>query len=255
MRFSLNTVCLFPGRSFEEIFPQMKERGFDTFELWSLDGIDLAALKAQKDRFGMRLSACCPSFFILNDERRHEEYEAALRKVAAQASSLDCPSLITQVGQDTGAPRAQQHAAILKGLRRMEPILREYGLTLLVEPLNSVKDHKGYYLTDSNEGFDLIREVDSPRVRLLYDIYHQHHMGEDVLRRIEDNLGLIGHYHIAGHPNRDEKIFENFEYRAVFDLLKKHNVTAPVGVELFPSSEDALRQLLQNLRTVVYEND
>ena len=81
MRFSLNTVCLFPGRSFEEIFPQMKERGFDTFELWSLDGIDLAALKAQKDRFGMRLSACCPSFFILNDERRHEEYEAALRKV------------------------------------------------------------------------------------------------------------------------------------------------------------------------------
>ena len=143
MRFSLNTVCLFPGRSFEEIFPQMKERGFDTFELWSLDGIDLAALKAQKDRFGMRLSACCPSFFILNDERRHEEYEAALRKVAAQASSLDCPSLITQVGQDTGAPRAQQHAAILKGLRRMEPILREYGLTLLVEPLNSVKDHKG----------------------------------------------------------------------------------------------------------------
>ena len=143
MRFSLNTVCLFPGRSFEAIFPQMKERGFDTFELWSLDGIDLAALKAQKDRFGMRLSACCPSFFILNDERRHEEYEAALRKVAAQASSLDCPSLITQVGQDTGAPRAQQHAAILKGLRRMEPILREYGLTLLVEPLNSVKDHKG----------------------------------------------------------------------------------------------------------------
>ena len=143
MRFSLNTVCLFPGRSFEEIFPQMKERGFDTFELWSLDGIDLAALKAQKDRFGMRLSACCPSFFILNDERRHEEYEAALRKVAAQASSLDCPSLITQVGQDTGAPRAQQHAAILKGLRRMEPLLREYGLTLLVEPLNSVKDQQG----------------------------------------------------------------------------------------------------------------
>lgn len=69
--------------------PANEERGFDTFELWSLDGINLAALKAQKDRFGMRLSACCPSFFILNDERRHEEYEAALRKVAAQASSLD----------------------------------------------------------------------------------------------------------------------------------------------------------------------
>lgn len=247
MRFSLNTIGLFPGLSFDEAFSLMKENGFDTFEVWSLDNIDVPALKEAMDRHGVRLSTCCPSFFILNDPARHDEYEASLRKALEQVRLLNCPSLITQVGQDTGAPREEQHKAIVAGLRRMAPLLEEAGVTLLVEPLNNVKDHKGYYLTDSNEGFEIIREVGSPNVRLLYDVYHQHHMGEDVLRRIEDNLPLIAHYHIAAHPNRDDKIFEVFDYRAVFDLLQRHGVTAPVGVELFPKSLDDSLALLKKL--------
>lgn len=249
MRFSLNTIGLFPGLSFEETFTLMQKHGFDTFELWSLDNIDLPELREQMDRFGMKLSACCPSFFILNDANRHDEYEFSLRKALEHAAFLGCPSLITQVGQDTGAPRAQQHDAIVTGLRRMAPLLEQAGVTLLLEPLNDVKDHKGYYLTDSNEGFEIIEQVNSPRVRLLYDVYHQKHMGEDVLRRIEDHLPLIEHYHIAGHPNRDDRIFENFDYTAVFDLLRKHEVQSPVGVELFPKDVDASIALLQKLRS------
>jgi hydroxypyruvate isomerase len=248
MRFSLNTIGLFPGLSFDGAFRLMRDYGFDTFEVWSLDQIDLAALREEMDRYAVKMSTCCPSFFILNDESRHGEYESSLKKALENARFLSCPSLITQVGQDTGAPRAQQHEAILKGLRRMAPLLEGAGVTLLVEPLNDVKDHKGYYLTDSNEGFDLIREVDSPNVRLLYDVYHQRHMGEDVLRRIEDNLPLIAHYHIAGHPNRDDKIFENFDYRQVFDLLARRNVTSPVGVELFPKSLEDSCALLKKLQ-------
>ena len=248
MRFSLNTIGLFPGLSFEEAFRIMQEHGFDTFELWALDQIDIPALREQMESFNMKISTCCPSFFILNDPARHDEYEASLRKALDRADALGCPSLITQVGQDTGAPRQEQHAAIIAGLRRMAPLLEKAGVTLLVEPLNDVKDHKGYYLTDSNEGFDIIREVDSPRVRLLYDVYHQKHMGEDVLRRIEDNLPLIAHYHIAGHPNRDDKIFENFDYTAVFELLGKHNVQSPIGVELFPKSLEDTCALLRKLQ-------
>lgn len=109
-------------------------------------------------------------------------------------------------------------------------------MTLLVEPLNDVKDHKGYYLTDSLEGFALVEEAGSPRVRLLYDVYHQLHMGEDVLSRIEAHLPLIGHFHIAGFPDRDEKLFGGgFDYRALFALLRERSVQVPVGVELFPS--------------------
>ena len=149
MRFSLNTIGLFPGLSFEQIFPRMRQSGFDTFELWSLENVDTAALRQAMDRHGVRLSAFCPSFFVLNDPARQEEYIASLRRALALAQELSCPALITQVGQDTGAPRAQQHAAILSGLRRAAPLLEAANVTLLVEPLNDVKDHKGYYLTVS----------------------------------------------------------------------------------------------------------
>lgn len=247
MRFSLNTIGLFPGLSFDESFAIMKQYGFDTFEVWSLDNIDIPSLKASMDKWGMKLSTCCPSFFILNDASRHDEYEISLVTAIENAKYLGCPTMITQVGQDTGAPRAQQHAAIRQGLARMAPLLESAGIVLLVEPLNDVKDHKGYYLTDSNEGFELIRQVGSPNVRILYDVYHQHHMGEDVLRRIEDNLDLIAHYHIAGHPNRDDKIFDVFDYTGVFELLARKCVTSPVGVELFPKTLDDTRALLAKL--------
>jgi len=248
MRFSLNTIGLFKGLSFAEAFAIAKEHGFDTFEVWSLDNIDIPALISDKQQYGMKLSTCCPSFFILNDESRHDEYEASLKVALENCAKLDCPSMITQVGQDTGAPREEQHAAIVKGLKRMAPLLETAGVTLLVEPLNDVKDHKGYYLTDSNEGFDIIREVGSPNVKLLYDVYHQVHMGEDVLKRIEDNLDLIAHFHIAAHPNRDDRIFENFDYTAVFELLKKHDVQSPIGVELFPACIEDTVELLKKLK-------
>ena len=73
-------------------------------------------------------------------------------------------------------------------------------------------------------------------------------MGEDVLTRIEQNLPLIGHFHIAGFPNRDDRIFENFDYASLFELLGKHNVQAPIGVELFPKSLEATCALLQQLQ-------
>lgn len=248
MRFSLNLPGLFPGLSFEEAFRIMQQYRFDTLETWTLTDADVPALRSALETFGMKLSTCCPSFFILNDPDRRDEYEASLCKALRTADALGCPSLITQVGQDTGAPREAQHQSIVDGLRRMAPLLEKAGVTLLVEPLNDVKDHKGYYLTDSNEGFSIIREVNSPRVRLLYDVYHQLHMGEDVLTRIEQNLPLIGHFHIAGFPNRDDRIFENFDYASLFELLGKHNVQAPIGVKLFPKSLEATRALLQQLQ-------
>lgn len=248
MRFSLNLPGLFPGFSFEEAFRIMQQYRFDTLETWMLADADVPALRGAMETFSMKLSAFCPSFFILNDPARRSEYESALIRALRTADALGCPALITQVGQDIGAPREQQHTSIVDGLRRMAPLLEKAGVTLLVEPLNDVKDHKGYYLTDSNEGFAIIREVNSPRVRLLYDVYHQLHMGEDVLARIEENLPLIGHFHIAGFPDRDDRIFENFDYAQLFELLSKHNVQAYVGVELFPGSVEATRALLAQLQ-------
>jgi hydroxypyruvate isomerase len=192
----------------------------------------------------MTLSAFCPRTFVLNDRRCHDAYEASLRDAICDAKRLNCKALITQVGMATEESREVQHDNIVLGLRRMQPILEDAGVTLMVEPLNDVKDHPGYYLTSSEEGFEIIKEVNSPKVRLLFDIYHQLHMGEDVLAQIANHLDLIAHFHVAGYPNRDDAITKNFDYRAAFELVNSAKSPAPMGLELFPKRiEDALSVL------------
>ena len=248
MRYSVNARCMFPGMPFADALAALRARGYDTVEDWSIDRAQVAERARSLADAGMRLSAFCPAYFVLNDAACHDRYEACLRDALEDAAVLRCPALITQVGDDTGAPRAVQHAAIVQGLKRVAPLLEEAGVTLLVEPLNDVKDHRGYYLTGSGEGFDIVREAGSPWVRLLYDVYHMVHMGEDVLGRIRDNMALIGHFHIAAHPNRDEKLFEGFDYAPILALIRESGTQAPVGLELFPGSRTEADALLDTMK-------
>ena len=248
MQYSVNARCMYPGVPFADALALLRARGYDTVEDWAIDRAEVAERARALADAGMRLCAFCPAYFVLNDPACHARYEAGLRDALEDAAILRCPALITQVGNDTGAPRAVQHAAIVRGLKRVAPMLAAAGVTLLVEPLNDVKDHPGYYLTGSGEGFDIVREVGSPWVRLLYDVYHMVHMGEDVLGQIRENIGLIGHFHIAAHPNRDEKLFDGFDYAPVLALIKQSGTRAPVGLELMPASRaeaDALLDAMQ----------
>lgn len=248
MHFSLNLPCLYRGESYDTALDAVRKAGFDTVECWALPPQDEQPLLHALEKHGVRLSAFCPDFFILNDPAQRETYRESLARALEKAKRLHCPALITQVGADTGAPREQQHQAIVEGLREMLPLLREANITLLVEPLNNVKDHPGYYLTDSLEGFAIIREVGDPHVRLLFDIYHQLHMQEDVQTRILENLPLIGHFHVAGYPNRDEAIFETYDYAPLFDALQEVNCSAPLGLELRPADVQACENLLMQIR-------
>ena len=247
MKISINTGCLFGDAPLDESLATMRSLGYSVIEMWSVTDSQAGGLKELMDAHGVCLSAFCTDCFKLNDALLHDAYERGLSGAIARAGRLGCPALITQVGQDTLQPSALQHDAIVTGLKRVAPLLEKAGVTLLLEPLNTVKDHPGYYLSDSEEGFEIIRETGSPRIRLLYDIYHQLHMGEDVLRRIEDNLGLIGHFHAAGFPGRDDSLFTGFDYREFFELIKHNHSQIPVGLELFPASRDRAGSLLQVL--------
>ncbi len=248
MTFSINTYCLFGNMPLDDILSHMREAGYDTFEQWTIPEERISAMREVMRASGAKISAFCPDEFVLNDASAHDRYEQALLRALDTARFLDCPALITQVGLATEAPRAVQHDAIVSGLKRMAPHLEKAGVTLLVEPLNDVKDHPGYYLTSSDEGFEIVRAVDSQNVRLLFDVYHQVHMGEDVLSKIERNLELIGHFHIAGHPNRDAELFTGFDYRPVLEMIRRSGTSAPVGLELFPASPEQSMALLETLK-------
>src|SRR5207237_284446 len=113
------------------------------------------------------------------------------------------------VGAPTSAPRAgvtrqAQQEAVVSALKRAAPIAADAGVTLLVEPLNSKLDHKGYFLDLTAAGLDIIEAVDHPSVRLLYDMYHSAMMGEQPETALGGRGRLVGHVHVADMPGRHE---------------------------------------------------
>jgi hydroxypyruvate isomerase len=145
----------------------------------------------------------------------------ALKKACEAAAVVGATRLITQVGPDTGAPRETQHAAIVETLKLAKPILEQYGVTVMPEPLNTKVNHPGYYLSSSAEAFEIIREVDSPYVKVIYDIYHQQITEGDIIPSVTRNLDCIAHLHAAGHPGRHELWEGELNYRYIFDAIDK----------------------------------
>ena len=111
-------------------------------------------------------------------------------------------------------------------------------MTLVLEPLNPL-DHVGYYLRTSDEGFAIIREVGSPAVRLLFDVYHQQITEGDILSHILPNIGLIAHFHGAGVPGRHEMTSGELDYASIFAAIDGAGYDRHFGLEYFPVGDAA----------------
>lgn len=251
MKYSVCTNSVFGNISIPEALKRIRSLGLDTFEFWSWWDQDVDAIAAAMEETGMKLSAMCAKMVPLNEPARREEYVQGLKESIAVAKRLGCRQLITQVGQElSDVPRAAQHESIVEGLKQCAPILEAEGIELLVEPLNTLVNHKGYYLARSDEAFEIIREVNSPMVRVLFDVYHQQITEGNLIDNLTGNLDLITHIHIAGNPGRHEPLKDSEVcYPAVLAALKRAGFTGAVGLEYFPlgDPDESLREIMEKM--------
>lgn len=250
MHYSVCVPALFGGMPVDAALEKIQATGAKYYEFWSWWDQDVEAIAAAQARTGLKPAALCTCFVPLTDPKRRSEYVDGLKKSIEVAKRLGCPTLISQLGNDTGAPRAEQHRSIVEGLRMCAPMLEEAGITLTIEPLNTLVDHPGYYLTSSAEGFEIVREVDSERVKLLFDIYHQQIMEGNLIANLTANAELLGHIHAAGNPGRHELLIENeIHYPSVFAALKRVGYRKAIGLEYFPvgDAQESLRRLFEEI--------
>ena len=235
------SVCISALQMGKDPVPFMREiaaRGFSAVEFWGWWNIDTAAIAAAARENGQTITAICTRFIPLTDPARRGEYIDGLRETIGVAASLGCRTIISQSGNDTGDTRAVQHQSIVDGLRAAAPLLEAAGMTLVLEPLNPL-DHVGYYLRTSDEGFAIIREVKSPAVRLLFDVYHQQITEGDILSHILPNIGLIAHFHGAGVPGRHEMTSGELDYASIFAAIDGAGYDRHFGLEYFPVGDAA----------------
>ncbi len=140
----------------------------------------------------------------LNDPQNHDAIVKGLSETLPKAARDGVPNLITFFGNRRGMPLEQGIANSVTPLQRVAKIAEAEGVTVCVELLNSKVDHKDYIGDHTAYGAEIVRRVGSPRVKLLYDIYHMQIMEGDVIRTIRDNWEAIGHFHTGGVPGRNE---------------------------------------------------
>ena len=119
-------------------------------------------------------------------------------------------------------------------------------MTVNLEALNSLVDHKGYYLDSSAVGFEIVKCVGCDNIKLLYDIYHMQIMEGNIIENITRNIDLIGHIHAAGVPGRHEPHLGENDYRFILKAVEKAGYKGFFGLEYFPSYDS--RQSLADVK-------
>jgi hydroxypyruvate isomerase len=182
----------------------------------------------------------------LNKPENHDRIESELRERIDLAAQHGIGGLICFSGdRNPGQSDLQGMVACAQGLRRIAPYAEEKGVNLNVELLNSKVNHPGYQCDHTDWGVALCEMVNSPRVKLLYDIYHMQIMEGDVIRTIRDNIRWIGHFHTAGNPGRHDLDDEQeLHYPGICRAIAETGYDLYVGHEFTPKGDrmEALRQ-------------
>lgn len=235
MRFCIPIPCFFDQNDFVGAIHKVKAYGFDAIETYNWRILDFPSVREACKETGIDLLSMCTTEFNMTNPDMRQKWLDGLSESCKAANELGVKKLITQVGNDTGKERAFQHESIVACLKEARPILEESGVTIMIEPLNTLVNHPGYYLWQAKEAFEIIRELDHPLVKVVYDIYHQQVMEGNIIPNVVNNLDCIAHLHCAGHPGRNELQLGENDYINIFKAIDKAGYEGACGLEYSPT--------------------
>jgi hydroxypyruvate isomerase len=234
LRFAVCIETIFRDMPFEQRLEHIMAQGFSAFEFWQRDGKDMNITLALKMALRLDLCAFVGSTAPLTDPAQRSKFLDDITRAAGLSVDMSCENLIVYSGPAMrNVPRIRQRESIIEGLREAAPIAADADVRLVLEPLNRI-DHPENFLYSSDEGFEIIRAVDSPHVRLLFNIYHQQISEGNLSMRLCENINLIGHVHVADVPGRHEPGTGEINYEHIFGLLREQGYRGYVGLEYIP---------------------
>ncbi len=180
-----------------------------------------------------------------NRREHHERLERELRAAIALAETWSIPVVIVTSGMREGQDDRTGAEVTAEGLRRVAKVAEEAGVTIVMELLNSKVNHPDYQCDRTAWGVEVCQMVDSPRVKLLYDIYHMQIMEGDIIHTINDYHAYFSHYHAAGTPGRHElDETQELYYPAIVRAILATGYQGYLGQEFIPKGDPiaALKQ-------------
>lgn len=247
---------------FHECGPRIEDRiagaaaaGFRKVELFLLKDRDLPSLASALDAHGVTLISTVADYLTqLVDPATHDGFCGVFRQAAENALTLGCSNVVVTSGR--GVPwlkRPVQLRTFADALERLVPIAEELGVTILLESANTRHDHPGVLCSTTPDSIAVAEMVNSPRVRLIYDVYHSVVEGEDPLTMLPVVAPWMDHVQLADSPGRGEPGSGTIDWATVLAALAQTGYRGTLGLELLPTrtpTPDALA-LIQRLASTV----
>lgn len=239
MKLSVCIDMMFSYCDFYDRMEEVKKCGIDTVEFWKWSNKDIDRIAENEAKVSVfnidsrdeKLSYDL-SRGILNDGRA-DDFVKALRESIPVYKKLGASAMIVLIGEN----KEFNEKNVQMCLEAAKPVAEKEGVCLVVEPLNNI-DRVGYSMPYAAPLLRLLKKVDSPNIKMLYDIYHQNMMGDFDIDEIGENIDLIGHFHIADAPGRHEPGTGKVDYNEILREISKLPYNGYIGLEYRATRKD-----------------
>lgn len=240
-QLSVMLWTVFRSMPFEQRLEKVAEAGYRNIELvgefkkWSED--DYKRAIAKKRELGLSFDATGGLGHGVGDPAEREVMLDGVGKLLPVCDRLECSSIIIMSGNLVpGLSRSRQHQSCVEGLKRAGDLIRGRNMRLLIENIDP-EENPNYFLQSAAEGIKIVRAVDNPQVRFLYDFYHEQVAEGNLIEKLEKNIDYVGLCHIADVPGRHEPGTGEINYINIYKKLAELNYNHYVAMEFLPRTD------------------
>lgn len=227
-----------PKQPFEQRITLVEDAGYHAVELvneykgWS--AAEFSDARRQLHQRGMVVDACSGIDASLVDTSQRELLLRQIRAKVSVLAELECSRLILLSGNRVpGLSHEQMHTNCLESVKRAAEITSPNNIEILLENIDP-EENPQYFLTSVAEGFEIVRELNDPQVRFLYDFFHEQISEGNLIAKLEKNLDVVGLVHVADVPGRHAPGTGEINYANIFRKLGQRGYSQFIAMEFLP---------------------
>lgn len=240
-KLSVMLWTVFTKLPFEQRLEKVASAGYRNVELvgefkhWSEQDYRNAA--QTKQRLGMRFDATAGVEHSLANPAERDAFLGDVKDMLPVMEKLECPALIVLTGDKVpGLSHEDQHASCVEGLKRAAALVEGRGVKILLENIDPEENPK-YFLTSVAEGFEVIKEVNHPQVRFLYDFFHEQISEGNLIEKMQKNIALVDLFHIADVPGRHDPGTGEINFANIYKKMVELGYDRYVAMEFYPTGD------------------